>query len=104
MIDAGYKIVSGKTNEYHAKNSPSASKVSPNATKRTPFFFPSIYDTIVSMAPYTNKINEIDLMTCSIEIKETKNNGMYPIDLKYRDFGKNDFIVCENAIKKYPTV
>ena len=100
VIDAEYKIVSGKTNEYHARNSPSASKASPNATKSAPFFLPSIYETTVSIAPYTSKINEIDLMMCSIEIKETRNSGMYPTDLRYRDFGKNDFIVCENAIKK----
>jgi len=94
---------SGKTKEYHARNSPNASRANPVATKRVPFLFPSIYETIVSIAPYTNKINEIDLITCSREMIEI-NKGNIPTDLKYLDLGKNDFMVCENAMKKYPTV
>ena len=59
---------------------------------------------MVSIAPYTNKIKEIDLKIFSMWNVETKNNGKIPTDLKYLDFGKNDFMVCEKAMKKYPTV
>jgi len=38
---------------------------------------------MVSIAPYANKIKEIDLKMCSICTTETKNNGNIPIDLKY---------------------
>ena len=41
---------------------------------------------------------------CSIFIADNANSGKIPTDLKYLDFGKNDFIVCENAMKKYPIV
>ena len=43
-------------------------------------------------------------MMCSIFIADNTNSGKIPTDLKYLDFGKNDFIVCENAMKKYPIV
>ncbi len=49
-------------------------------------------------------MNETDLKICSNWTEEIRNNGKTPIDLKYLDFGKNDFILCENAMKKYPTV
>ena len=49
-------------------------------------------------------MNETDLKMCSNWTDDTRNNGKIPIDLKYLDFGKNDFMLCENAMKKYPTV
>jgi hypothetical protein len=61
-------------------------------------------DRIVSIAPYASKINEIDLNMCSICTEDTRNTGKIIIDLKYLDFGKKDLILCENAMKKYPTV
>ena len=57
-IENTYKIVSGNTNEYHPINSPNPKRPRPIATKRVVFFLPLIYDIIVSIAPYTNKINE----------------------------------------------
>jgi len=57
-IEITYKIVSGNTNEYHPINSPNPKRPRPTATKRVVFFLPWIYDIIVSIAPYTNKINE----------------------------------------------
>ena len=59
MIDIAYKIVSGNTYEYHPMNSPNPKSPSPIATKSVVFFLPCTYDIRVSMAPYTNKINEI---------------------------------------------
>ena len=59
MIDPTYKIVSGNTYEYHPMNSPNPKSPSPIATKSVVFFLPCTYDIRVSMAPYTNKINEI---------------------------------------------
>ena len=58
MIDATYKMVSGNTNEYHPTNSPNPNSPSPIATKSVVFFLPWEYDIIVSIAPYTNRINE----------------------------------------------
>ena len=81
-------------------NSPNANNASPVPTIKVPFCFPSKNETNVSIAPYTSKINENDLMICSTFIADNKNNGKIPTDLKYLDFGKNDFIVCENAMKK----
>ena len=99
-IETEYRIDSGKTKEYHAMNSPNANNASPIPTINVPFCLPSRNETSVSIAPYTNKINENDLMICSIFIDDKINNGKIPTDLKYLDFGKNDFIVCENAMKK----
>ena len=104
VIDTEYKIDSGNTNEYHPKNSPNASRAYPTATEMAPLFLLSKYESIVSIAPYASRINDTDLKICSICTDDTKNNGMNPTDLKYLDFGKNDLILCENAIKKYPTV
>ncbi len=75
-------IDSGKTNEYHPKNSPNAKSPRPNETQIVPLFRFLKYDNIVSIAPYASKINEIDLKTCSIWTDETKNNGKIPTDLK----------------------
>ena len=58
MIETTYKTVSGNTNEYHPMNSPNPKSPSPMATNSVVFFLPWIYDIIVSMAPYTNRINE----------------------------------------------
>ena len=93
MIEIEYSIDSGKTNEYHAMNSPNAKSASPVPTANAPFCFPSRNETNVSIAPYTSKINENDLMICSIFIADNANNGKIPTDLKYLDFGKNDFMV-----------
>ena len=57
-IEDAYKIVSGNTNEYHPTISPNPKRPRPIATKRVVFFLPWMYDSIVSIAPYTNKINE----------------------------------------------
>ena len=59
---------------------------------------------MVSIAPYARRINETDLKICSNCTDETRNNGKTPTDLKYLDLGKNDFMLCEKAMKKYPTV
>ena len=40
MMDATYKMVSGKTNDYHPMNSPNPKSPSPIATKRVVFFLP----------------------------------------------------------------
>ena len=104
IIDAVYRTDSGNTNEYHPKNSPNAKSANPTATEIAPLFLFSKYDNIVSMAPYANKMNETDLKICSIWTEEIRNNGKIPTDLKYLDLGKNDFMLCENAMKKYPTV
>jgi len=61
IIENEYKMVSGNTNEYHPINSPNPKRPRPIATKRVVFFLPLIYDIIVSIAPYTNKINETAL-------------------------------------------
>ncbi len=61
IIDIEYNIDSGNTNEYHPKNSPNAKSPNPIDTEIAPLFLLSLYDNIVSIAPYTNKINEIDL-------------------------------------------
>ena len=92
-IETEYNIDSGKTSEYHAMNSPNAKSASPVPTANAPFCFPSRNETNVSIAPYTSKINENDLMMCSIFIADNANNGKIPTDLKYLDFGKNDFMV-----------
>ena len=65
-IEDAYKTVSGNTNEYHPTISPSPKRPRPIATKRVAFFLPWIYDIIVSIAPYTNKINETALSMFSI--------------------------------------
>ena len=57
-IEATYKAVSGNTNEYHPINSPNPKSPSPTATKSVVFFLPWTYAIKVSIAPYTNKINE----------------------------------------------
>ncbi len=46
---------------------------------------------MVSIVPYTNRIKEIDLIICSIEFAGMRKSGAMT-DLKYLDFGKNDFI------------
>ena len=81
-IDRLYKIDSGKTKEYHPRNSPKASNAKPNDTKIAPFFLLSKYDMKVSIAPYASKINETDLKIFSMCIDETKNKGKIPTDLK----------------------
>ena len=103
-IDTKYRIDSGNTNEYHPKNSPNANKPKPTATEIAPLFLFSKYDNIVSMAPYANKMNETALKMCSNCTEEIRNIGKTPIDLKYLDFGKNDLMLWEKAMKKYPTV
>ena len=65
VIDIVYRIDSGNTKEYHPKNSPNAKSPNPNDTEIAPLFLLSLYDNIVSIAPYTNKINETDLKICS---------------------------------------
>jgi len=57
MEDA-YKTVSGNTNEYHPTISPNPKRPRPMETKRVVFYLPWIYDIMVSIAPYTIKINE----------------------------------------------
>ena len=103
-IDITYRRVSGNTNEYHPINSPNARRPRPIATKSVAFFLPLKYDIMVSIEPYTNKINEIARNTYSKETKDTRNNGIIPTDLKYLDLGKKVLIVCENAINQYPIV
>ena len=93
IIENTYKIVSGNTNEYQPTNSPNPKQARPIATKRVDFFFPCIYDSTVSIAPYTNKINETARSICSRETNDTKNNGMIPMDLRYLDLGKKFLIV-----------
>ena len=66
IIEDAYKIVSGNTNEYHPTISPNPKRPRPIATKRVAFFLPWIYDIRVSIAPYTNKINETALSMFSI--------------------------------------
>ncbi len=73
---------SGNTNEYHPRNSPRAKSPRPTDTQIVPLFLFSKYDSIVSIAPYANKMNEIDLKTCSICTDDTKNSGNIPTDLK----------------------
>ena len=104
QIEIEYIIVSGNTNEYHPINSPSASKPRPTATKRVADLFPFKYDIIVSIEPYTNKINETARNTYSTETNDTRNSGSTPIDLKYLDLGKKVLIVWENAMNQYPIV
>ena len=65
IIDTGYNIDSGNTKEYHPKNSPIAKRANPIDTEIAPLFLLSLYDNIVSIAPYTSRINEIDLKICS---------------------------------------
>ena len=93
IIETKYKIDSGKTNEYHPKNSPNAKRDNPTATEIAPLFRFSKYDKVVSIAPYASKIKETDLKICSICTEDTKNKGKIPIDLKYLDFGKSDLIL-----------
>ena len=82
IIDIGYNIDSGNTKEYHPKNSPIAKRANPIDTEIAPLFLLSLYDSIVSIAPYTSRINEIDLKICSSWTVETKKNGNIPTDLK----------------------
>ena len=86
-----YNTDFGNTIEYHPKNSPSASSPRPAATKIVLLLLFSIYDIIVSIVPYTSRIKEIDLIICSIELAGMMKRGAM-MDLKYLDFGKNDFI------------
>ena len=65
IIDIEYNIDSGNTKEYHPKNSPNAKSPNPTDTEITPLFLLSLYDNIVSIAPYTSRMNEIDLKICS---------------------------------------
>ena len=51
VIEIEYNIDSGKTKEYHPKNSPSANNANPTATDIAPLFLFSKYDNIVSIAP-----------------------------------------------------
>ena len=51
IIDAGYSNESGKTKEYHHKNSPKAMNANPTETEIAPLFLFSKYDNIVSIAP-----------------------------------------------------
>jgi len=104
QIDTEYIIVSGNTNEYHPINSPSANKPRPTATKSVADLFPFKYDIIVSIEPYTNKINETARNTYSRETNDTRNSGSTPTDLKYLDLGKKVLIVWENAMNQYPIV
>ena len=82
IIDIEYNIDSGNTKEYHPKNSPIAKRANPIDTEIAPLFLLSLYDNIVSIAPYTSRINEIDLKICSSWTVETKKNGNIPTDLK----------------------
>ncbi len=82
VIDIEYSIDSGNTKEYHPKNSPNAKSANPIATEIAPLFLLSLYDNIVSIAPYTNRINEIDLKICSNWTVDTRKNGKIPTDLK----------------------
>ena len=82
VIDIEYNIDSGNTKEYHPKNSPNVKSANPIATEIAPLFLLSLYDSIVSIAPYTNRINEIDLKMCSNWTVDTKKNGKIPTDLK----------------------
>jgi len=102
IIEPMYKIVSGNTNEYQLINSPNPRRPKPMATKSVAFFLPLIYDIMVSIEPYTNKMKETARSMCSMETNDTKNNGMIPTDLRYLDLGKKVLIVWENAINQYP--
>jgi len=82
IIDIEYSSDSGNTKEYHPKNSPNAKSANPIATEIAPLFLLSLYDNIVSIAPYTSRINETDLKICSICTVDTKKNGSTPTDLK----------------------
>ena len=82
IIDIVYNIDSGNTKEYHPKNSPNAKSANPIATEIAPLFLLSLYDNIVSIAPYTNKINDIDLKICSNWTVDTRKSGKIPTDLK----------------------
>ena len=82
IIDIEYSIDSGNTKEYHPKNSPIAKSANPIDTEIAPLFLLSLYESIVSIAPYTNRINEIDLKICSSWTVDTKKNGKIPTDLK----------------------
>ena len=82
IIDIVYRIDSGNTKEYHPKNSPNAKSPNPNDTEITPLFLLSLYDNIVSIAPYTSRMNEIDLKICSNWTVDAKKNGKIPTDLK----------------------
>ena len=88
-----YKTVSGNTNEYQLINSPNPKRPRPTATKSVAFFLPLKYDIIVSIEPYTSRMNETARSICSIEVNDTKNNGMIPTDLRYLDLGKKVLIV-----------
>ena len=59
---------------------------------------------MVSIEPYTNKINEI-ARKYIFQQKQMilKIAALFPLDLKYLDLGKKVLIVCENAINQYPT-
>ena len=92
-IEPTYKMVSGNTNEYQLVNSPNPRSPKPMATKSVAFFLPLKYDIIVSIEPYTNKMNETARSMCSMETNDTKNNGMIPTDLRYLDLGKKVLIV-----------
>ena len=65
VIDIVYRIDSGNTKEYHPKNSPNAKSANPTDTEIAPLFLFSKYDNIVSIAPYTKRMNETDLKICS---------------------------------------
>ena len=92
-METKYIIDSGKTKEYHPKNSPNAKRDNPTATEIAPLFLFSKYDKMVSIAPYASKIKETDLKICSICTEDTINKGKIPTDLKYLDFGKRDLIL-----------
>ena len=72
IIDIVYNIDSGNTKEYHPKNSPNAKSANPTDTEIAPLFLLSLYESIVSIAPYTSRINETDLKICSNWTVDTK--------------------------------
>ena len=92
-IEITYKIDSGNTNEYQLTNSPNPNKPKPTATKSVDFFLPCKYDNMVSIEPYTSKMNDTARITCSTEANDTKNNGNAPTERRYFDLGKKVLIV-----------
>ena len=62
-------------------NSPSASALKPDAMIRVPFRLLHIYETVVWVAPYTNRIKDIDLIICSIELPGMMKIGAITSDM-----------------------
>lgn len=93
---------------YQAMSSATARVPSPDPIMRVLLLMFCIYDAIVSIDTYTNRIKEIDLTRCSIEFPGMTKGAVASGIIRSAApcFGaksKDDFRPWDMAMKKYPT-